>query len=112
MPRISLFNYRKAGVTWTMTHTFGQCELDPERRVLRKNGRDVHVEPQVFDLLLALIDADGAVVTKDALVETVWRGLHVSDATISSRINAARKAVGDSGKAQAVIRTLANWPRF
>ncbi|MEO0372685.1 MAG: alpha/beta fold hydrolase [Pseudomonadota bacterium] len=89
-----------------MTHTFGQCELDPERRVLRKDGRDVHVEPQVFDLLLALVNADGAVVTKDALVETVWRGLHVSDATISSRINAARTAVGDSGKAQAVIRTV------
>ncbi|MEO0772921.1 MAG: alpha/beta fold hydrolase [Pseudomonadota bacterium] len=89
-----------------MTHTFGQCELDPERRVLRKDGRDVHVEPQVFDLLLALIEAGGAVVTKDTLVETVWRGLHVSDATISSRINAACKAVGDSGKAQTVIRTV------
>ncbi|MEM7733269.1 MAG: alpha/beta fold hydrolase [Pseudomonadota bacterium] len=89
-----------------MAHRFGQCEIDPDRRVLRKDGYDVHVEPQVFNLLLALIHAGGAVVTKDALVETVWRGLHVSDATISSRINAARKAVGDTGKAQAVIRTV------
>ncbi|MEM7599635.1 MAG: alpha/beta fold hydrolase [Pseudomonadota bacterium] len=89
-----------------MTHRFGPCELDPDRRILRRDGHAIHIEPQVFDLLLALIEANGRVVTKEALIETVWRGLNVSDATISSRINAARKAVGDDGKAQKIIKTV------
>jgi DNA-binding winged helix-turn-helix (wHTH) protein len=89
-----------------MNHRFAHCELDPDRRTLSRDGKHVHVEPQVFDLLLALVEADGAVVSKETLVETVWRGLHISDATISSRINAARKAVGDNGKTQRIIKTV------
>ncbi len=66
----------------------------------------VHVEPQVFALLAVMAGSGGAVVSKDELVATVWNGLNVSDATISARINAARKAVGDDGTAQRVIRTV------
>lgn len=89
-----------------MIHDFGLCELDTDRRVLRRAGETVHIEPQVFELLLMLLEASGSVVTKDALVDRVWQGLHVSDATIASRINAARKAVGDDGKSQQVIKTV------
>ncbi|MFB1023834.1 MAG: winged helix-turn-helix domain-containing protein, partial [Octadecabacter sp.] len=66
----------------------------------------IQFEPQVFDLILALVVKRGRLATKDDLVETVWRGLSVSDATISARINAARKAVGDTGRVQAIIKTV------
>lgn len=64
------------------------------------------MEPQVFDLLLCLLRASGEVVTRDDLINTVWHGRIVSEATISARISAARTAVGDTGKAQSVIRTV------
>ncbi|MEQ9258897.1 MAG: alpha/beta fold hydrolase [Roseovarius sp.] len=89
-----------------MIYRFDACLLDTDKRRLLRDGEPVHVEPQVFELLAALAEADGAVVSKEALIERVWRGLNVSDATISARINAARAAVGDDGKRQRVIRTV------
>ncbi len=89
-----------------MAYRFATCLIDPERGLLIRDGVAVHVEPQVFELLLALAEERGRLVTKDALVERVWRGLNVSDATISARVNAARKAVGDDGRAQATIATV------
>jgi DNA-binding winged helix-turn-helix (wHTH) protein/pimeloyl-ACP methyl ester carboxylesterase len=86
--------------------TFATCSIDPRRRELHRDGAPVHVEPQVFDLIHALAAADGAVLSKEALVERVWRGLNVSDSTIAARISAARAAVGDDGKAQRIIRTV------
>lgn len=85
---------------------FGSCTLDLDRRLLSRGGNEVHVEPQVFDLLAFMAQSGGAVVPKDKLVEVVWKGLAVSDATIAARISAARAAVGDSGKEQAVLRTI------
>lgn len=89
-----------------MIYSFGDCELDVDRRVLTRLGQARHVEPQVFDLLVTLAASDGAVVSHDQLIAEVWNGLNISDATISARISAARAAVGDSGKQQAVIRTV------
>jgi DNA-binding winged helix-turn-helix (wHTH) protein len=88
-----------------MIYRFADCELDAGRVELRRGGRAVHVEPQVFEFLLALAERAGEVVDKDTLVARVWRGLAVSDATINARVSAARKAVGDDGARQAVIRT-------
>jgi pimeloyl-ACP methyl ester carboxylesterase/DNA-binding winged helix-turn-helix (wHTH) protein len=85
---------------------FADCELDQERRELRRGGAVVHVEPQVFDLLALLIANSGRVVGKDELLDTIWQGRFVSEATLSSRINAARQAVGDNGKDQRLIRTI------
>src|SRR5205807_3274251 len=76
-------------------------------RELTRGGESVAVEPQVFDLLVHLIENRDHVVTKDDLIETIWDGRIVSESTLTSRINAARRAVGDSGKDQAVIRTIA-----
>lgn len=90
-----------------MVYRFGDCVLDPARRVLTRGGAEVAVEPKVFDLLMTLIDNAGAVVTKDMLVDEVWNGRIVSDSAITARIAAARRAVGDNGKAQSVIRTVA-----
>ncbi|MCR9136886.1 MAG: alpha/beta hydrolase [Alphaproteobacteria bacterium] len=66
----------------------------------------VDTEPQVFDLIHLLVRNAGALVTRDQIVEEVWKGRIVSESAIGARINAARKAVGDSGKKQAVIKTV------
>src|SRR6202161_350538 len=81
--------------------------LDADRRELRCGSRPVAVEPQVFDLLLHLLLNRDRVVSKDDLLESVWGGRIVSDSTLASRINAARKAIGDSGEKQKLIRTIA-----
>ena len=81
--------------------------LDVDLRELTRAGENVAVEPQVFDLLIYLVENRERVVSKDDLIEKIWGGRIVSESTLTSRINAARKAVGDSGKDQAVIRTIA-----
>ncbi len=89
-----------------MIYSFGPCELDIGTHVLRRDGAEVHVEPQVFDVIAMLVEAAGELVTYDALIERVWEGRIVSDATIAARVSAARAALGDDGKRQAVIRTV------
>jgi TolB-like protein/cytochrome c-type biogenesis protein CcmH/NrfG len=89
-----------------MTLSFGKYEIDVERRELRRARVPVHVEPQVFDLLVYLVQNRERVVSKDDLIASVWAGRIVSDSTLTSRINAARKAVGDSGAEQKLIRTI------
>lgn len=89
-----------------MIYVFGNCKLDAGRLELYRDGEAQAVEPQVFSLLVHLIDNREHVVTKDELIDAVWNGRIVSEATLSSRLNAARRAVGDTGKEQAVIRTV------
>lgn len=88
-----------------MRIAFAGHHLDLRRRELRRAGEVVHVEPQVFDLLLHLVRNRDRVVGKDELFDTVWNGRIVSETTLSSRINAARKAIGDDGERQALIKT-------
>jgi DNA-binding winged helix-turn-helix (wHTH) protein/fermentation-respiration switch protein FrsA (DUF1100 family) len=85
---------------------FGEYALDIDRRELRRAADLVAIEPQVFDLLVYLIEHRGRVVSKDDLIEAVWGGRIVSDSTLTSRINAARRAIGDDGQEQRLIRTL------
>jgi TolB-like protein/cytochrome c-type biogenesis protein CcmH/NrfG len=86
---------------------FSNYVLDVGLRELRRGGESVAVEPQVFDLLIYLVEHRDRVVSKDDLIATIWEGRIVSESTLTSRINAARKAVGDSGRDQGVIRTIA-----
>jgi TolB-like protein len=86
---------------------FGDHVLDTARRELRRGGEQIALEPQVFDLLIYLLQNRERVVSKDDLLGSVWSGRIVSDATLDSRITAARRAVGDSGAAQTLIRTFA-----
>jgi len=86
---------------------FSGLTLDPDRRELRRGPETIPVEPQVFDLLLYLVRSRDRVVSKDDLIAAVWGGRIVSDSTLTSRINAARKAIGDSGEEQKLIRTVA-----
>ncbi len=88
-----------------MQLAFGDYVLDAERRELSRSADQIAIEPQVFDVLLYLARNRDRVVTKDDLIAAVWGGRIVSEATLTSRINAARKAVGDSGEQQTVIKT-------
>ena len=89
-----------------MLFSFEDFTLDSERRELRAGGGVVSIEPQVFDLFVYLIENRDRVVSKDDLIASVWGGRNVSDSTLDSRINAVRKAIGDNGKEQRLIRTI------
>jgi TolB-like protein len=85
---------------------FGEFEIDLGRHELRRGGQAVRVEPQVFDLLLFLVRNRDRVVSKDELIDAIWQGRIISEAALSTCISAARRAVGDSGESQRLIRTL------
>jgi TolB-like protein len=85
---------------------FDNFSLDTERRELHCGAEPRPVEPQVFDLLEYLIRDRDHVVSRDDILATVWNGRVVSDATLASRINAARSAIGDNGEDQRLIRTI------
>lgn len=88
-----------------MKYAFDDFELDVARRELRRGVEPIAVEPQVFDVLALLIAQRDRVVSKDEITEHVWKGRIVSDAAISSRIKAARRAIGDDGRTQRLIKT-------
>jgi TolB-like protein/DNA-binding winged helix-turn-helix (wHTH) protein/Flp pilus assembly protein TadD len=90
----------------TLDFRFAGFEIDIPRRELRRASELVPIEPQVFELLVQLVRNHDRIVTKDELIETVWKGRAISEAALSSRISAARRAVGDSGAEQKLIRTL------
>lgn len=89
-----------------MQFRFGDCSLDVARRELRRAGEVVTVEPQVFDLIELLIRRRDRVLSRDDLIEQIWNGRIVSESTLATRINAARKAIGDDGTRQALIKTF------
>jgi TolB-like protein/tetratricopeptide (TPR) repeat protein len=88
-------------------YRFGDYVLDPDRRELTRGSGAIAVGPQVFDLLLYLVQNREHVVSKDELLDEVWGGRIVSESTLTTHINAARKAFGDSGQEQRLIRTVA-----
>ena len=90
-----------------MLFLFENYALDTDRRELRHGGIAVPVEPQVFDLLAYLIKNRERVASKDDLVAAIWGGRIVSESTLTTRINQARCAIGDSGAEQRLIKTLA-----
>ena len=85
---------------------FGDVEIDVDAFELRRGGTLCPVEPQVFELVCYLARNAGRLVTKDELIEAVWNGRIVSDATLASRIKSARRAIGDDGEQQKWIRTI------
>jgi DNA-binding winged helix-turn-helix (wHTH) protein/pimeloyl-ACP methyl ester carboxylesterase len=91
----------------TLQFRFEDHALDIERRELRRGSELIAMEPQVFDLLTYLVQNRDRVVTKDDMIAAIWSGRIVSESTLTSRINAVRKAVGDSGDEQRLIRTIA-----
>ena len=88
-----------------MRYLFQDLSLDADRRELHRGTKQVAVEPQVLDLLLYLIRNRERVVRRDEIFDAVWQGRTVSESALSTRINAARSAIGDDGRAQRLIRT-------
>src|SRR5262245_35712838 len=89
-----------------MIYAFGSCELDTDLYVLRRADQVVQLSPKVFQVLLYLLEHRDRVIDKDELCEQVWPEQFIADATLESTLRAVRQAVGDSGHAQGVIRTL------
>jgi TolB-like protein/Tfp pilus assembly protein PilF len=89
-----------------MEYAFGEHRLDIKRRELWRGDALIGLEPQVFDLLAYLVEHRERVVGKDDLLRAIWRGRIVSDSALATRINAARRAIGDDGESQRLIRTL------
>ncbi|SDO79224.1 TolB amino-terminal domain-containing protein [Pseudomonas arsenicoxydans] len=91
----------------TLPFVFEDYVLDDKRRELTLRGQVVAVGPQVFDLLLLFVNNPDRVISKDDLLKAVWNGRIVSESTITSHINAVRKAIGDTGEEQRLVRTVA-----
>ena len=89
-----------------MEFVFGDYRLDVDRRELRRGAELIAIEPQVFDILVYLLQNRERVVSKDDLLAAVWGGRIVSESTLGSRVAAVRKAIGDRGKGQRLIRTV------
>ena len=100
---------RCSEVAWgngSLRYLFESYALDTDRRELRRGTELVAVPPQVFDLLDYLIHNREHVVSKDDLIEAIWKGRIVSETALTTRLNAARSAIGDSGQEQRLIKTL------
>jgi pimeloyl-ACP methyl ester carboxylesterase/DNA-binding winged helix-turn-helix (wHTH) protein len=93
-------------VSGAMVYTFETCQLDPARFELHRAGVAVHVEPQVFEVLVYLVAHRDRVVPKTELLDAIWGDRFVSDSTLTSRLKAARKAIGDDGQGQRLIATV------
>src|ERR1700741_4301318 len=89
-----------------MLFSFEDYVLDTDRRELRRGRAVIAVQPQVFDLLEYLISNRERVVTKDDILDAIWGGRIVSESALTTRINAARAALGDNGEQQRLLRTL------
>lgn len=82
---------------------FGNCEVIPGQRLLRVAGHAVDLHGRAFDVLLALLDSNGQVLSKDALMKAVWAGRIVEENTLEAQISLLRKALGDE---RGAIRTV------
>ena len=89
-----------------MIYRFGSFELDVDKAELRADGAPQHVEPQVFALLAFLIEHRERMVSRDEIFERLWERRVVTDSALSSRVKAARKVLGDDGRAQQYIKTI------
>ncbi len=89
-----------------MIFEFGDVHIDGDLREITRAGTVVSVQPQVFDLLLFLAENPERVISKDELIDAVWDGRAITDSALNARINAARKAVGDTGETQRFIKTV------
>ena len=85
---------------------FGEFELDMAKHELRHAGEPQAIEPMVFQLLSFLVTNNNRLLSREEIIESLWHGRVVSDSALSSQIKAARKAIGDSGKRQSLIKTV------
>ena len=89
-----------------MRYLFEDYALDTDRRELLRGAEAVSISPQEFDLLDHLIRNRDRVVSKDDIIQAIWKGRAISDTALTTRLNAVRTAIGDSGESQRLIKTL------
>jgi TolB-like protein len=89
----------------TSAFRFSDLEIDVARQELRRGKALVPIEPQVFDLLVYLVRNRNRIVSREELIDAVWKGRVISEATLSSRVSAVRRVIGDNGNDQLLIRT-------
>ena len=87
-------------------HLFENYTFDTDQRELRRGAEIIPLAPQVFDLLGYLIRNRQHVVSKDDVIRAIWNGRAVSEAALTTRLNAVRNAIGDNGESQRLIKTL------
>jgi len=89
-----------------MIYRSGTAEIDPANFLLSRDGRNIPVEPLVFDLIVYLLENRNRVLTRQELLDNLWAGRIVADTSLSNHIKSARQALGDDGQRQAVIKTI------
>ncbi len=89
-----------------MIYKFNNSEVDSKNYRLLDNGKEISVEPQVFNLIVFLLENKDNVVSRDEILDKLWQGRVVSDTSINNHIKSARKVLGDDGIKQAVIKTI------
>jgi tetratricopeptide (TPR) repeat protein len=89
-----------------MNFHFENIWIDTDSFSVEQNGQTISVEPQVFDLIVYLIENRNRLVSRKELLEKLWSGRHVSDTSLSNHIKSARKVLGDNGRRQKVIKTF------
>ncbi|MFC3123219.1 winged helix-turn-helix domain-containing protein [Agaribacter flavus] len=89
-----------------MNYQVGGFEIDTNNYCINKDSSAIAVEPKVFDVIVYLIKHADRVVTRQEFFDELWQGLAVSDATLSNHIKFARQALGDTGQAQHIIKTV------
>ena len=89
-----------------MLYQINEYQLDTDRSELRRNGKLCHIEPQIYLLLEILVKNSDRIVSKQEIIDHIWDGRIVSDASINNRVSGARDAIGDDGKSQRKIKTF------
>src|SRR5215467_12599227 len=89
-----------------MLYVFGDCALDVPRRVLYRAGQVIRLRRKVFQVLVYLLTSRDHAGSKEELCQAVWPQLFVSDAALESTIRAVRRAIGESGRAPALLQTV------
>lgn len=85
---------------------FGGCRLDLDARRLFRGSREVHLSPKAFELLKLLVETRPRALSKNDLLERVWPGVFVSDASLARVVNQIRNSVGDSARSPHIVRTV------
>jgi DNA-binding winged helix-turn-helix (wHTH) protein len=93
-------------------HRFAAFELDPDRRALRLDGRELPLQPRVFDLLSYLVEHRDRVVSKDELLDRLWPGVVVTESSLQRAVSLARSALGQGGLEGAIRNYARRGYRF
>lgn len=90
-------------------YRFDDCSLSTGPRVLTRSGREIHLRPKVYQLLVYLLEHRCRAVSRDELCAVIWDGRFVGNATVDSTVKALRRAVGDNGIEQRVVQTISGY---